>query len=202
MLSGGQSLAQVPPYLAKPLAATLESPLFPKWENATEESEGETNTFAEKALVPEVVQRIIADGRKYLGKPYRYRGAAKWPLDCSGFLYFIYGNQGVALSRTSAAMHAVCQRVTEPRVGDLIFFKGTPSHRPNGVGHVAMVVEIKDGVVYMMHSSSRGIVWENFTGRKNYERRFVSYGRVNALNTHWDRIAREQTNATPSVPIG
>ncbi|MBB6276342.1 C40 family peptidase [Porphyromonas circumdentaria] len=138
--------------------------------------------------IPEIVRNIISDGRKYLGKPYKCRGIAKWPLDCSGFLYFIYGNQGISLARTSYAMHSECKKIEQPRVGDLIFFKGTRNHRPNGVGHVAMVVEIKDGIIYMMHSSSRGIVWENFTGRKNYEKRFVSYGRVTALNTYWQNL--------------
>ncbi|WP_025843358.1 C40 family peptidase [Porphyromonas gingivicanis] len=140
---------------------------------------------SEEEQVPEIIRNIISDGRKYLGKPYKCRGIAKWPLDCSGFLYFIYGNQGISLARTSYAMHSECKKVEKPRVGDLIFFKGTPRHRPNGVGHVAMIVEIKDGIIYMMHSSSRGIVWENFTGRKNYEKRFVSFGRITALNNHW-----------------
>ncbi len=153
-------------------------------DSLTKIAHGKELCFAEEK-VPDIVRNIIADGRKYLGKPYKCRGIARWPLDCSGFLCFIFGNQGVSLARTSYAMHTECKKVETPRVGDLIFFKGTRRHRPNGVGHVAMVVEIKDGIVYMMHSSSRGIVWENFTGRKNYEKRFVSFGRISALNKHW-----------------
>ncbi len=140
--------------------------------------------------IPPVITAIIKEGRQYLGKPYRYRSRKTGMLDCSGLLFLIYRRHGFQIPRTSRAMHKLCKRVTKPRVGDLIFFRGTRTYHPRSVGHVAMIVAIKGKTIYMMHSCSRGVVWENFTDRRAYEKRFISFGRIPNMEKEWDKLAQ------------
>lgn len=130
-----------------------------------------------------LVEQIIAQGKTLLGKPYRYRGACNWPLDCSGFVSFIYGSFNIKLPRSSAEQHryTLPLKRAEAQPGDLIFFKGRNA-RGKRVGHVAMIIAVEEDDIVMMHSScAKGIVVERLKGNCYYERRFVGIGRVAQL---------------------
>ena len=77
-------------------------------------------------IILEKVDIIIAFGKNYLGKPYRYKLTDGRVLDCSGFISYIYGQNGVNLPRSSTALSRVSKKVSlsEIKKGDLIFFKG------------------------------------------------------------------------------
>ncbi len=141
-----------------------------------------------KEKQPLVISKIINLGKKFLGKPYRYRGKGTGMLDCSGLWFYAFRKNGINIPRTALYMHKMCKKVKHPKVGDFIFFRGTRRYRPHSVGHVALIVAIKKGVIYMMHSCSRGILIENFTGRRSYEKRFISFGRVPELEKRWKSL--------------
>ena len=43
----------------------------------------------EVAPTGDLVQDLITLGRKFLGKPYRYRGSLPWAMDCSGYVRYL-----------------------------------------------------------------------------------------------------------------
>ena len=49
---------------------------------------------------------IVADAKSLMGIKYRYGGTTKAGFDCSGFLGYIYKQNGVSLSRTAAGMYS------------------------------------------------------------------------------------------------
>lgn len=126
------------------------------------------------------VDNIISFAKNFLGTPYHFGGTTPAGFDCSGFIYYIMGNFGMSLTRTSYGLAEFGENVTlsEIRPGDLMFFKGRNPNSTN-VGHVAMVVEVAPGVIKFIHAStSRGVVIDNFTTSKYYIPRFIKAKRL------------------------
>ena len=113
---------------------------------------------------PKQVDDIINFAKKFLGTPYRYAGSTPSGFDCSGFIYYVMGNFGFSLTRTSYGLAEFGRTVklSELRPGDLMFFKGRNVNSTQ-IGHVGMVIEVGPGVIKFIHSStSRGVVIDNF----------------------------------------
>ncbi len=142
--------------------------------------------FAQQNLIPtqnqaenpELIDQIISYGKKFLGKPYRYKTNVPWPLDCSGFLSYIFLQNGLEIPKSSSAITTCTEKVefSEVQKGDLLFFKGR-SLTENRVGHVTMVVDTAGEKLKMMHSCSRGILIEDYP-TFYYPERFLFAGRV------------------------
>src|ERR1700694_3548481 len=50
-------------------------------------------------------RRVVPSAERYIGAPYRYGGSTpESGFDCSGFVQYVYGQQGVDLPRTSGQM--------------------------------------------------------------------------------------------------
>lgn len=126
------------------------------------------------------VDNIISFAKNFLGTPYHFGGTTPAGFDCSGFIYYIMGNFGMSLTRTSYGLAEFGESVSlsELRPGDLMFFKGRNANSTN-VGHVSMVVEVGPGVIKFIHAStSRGVVIDNFTTSKYYIPRFIKAKRL------------------------
>ena len=69
---------------------------------------------------------------RQVGVPYRYGGSGRSGFDCSGLVYYAYGQLGVSLPRTTAALWTSLDPVADAaiRVGDVLFFDidGKASH--------------------------------------------------------------------------
>jgi cell wall-associated NlpC family hydrolase len=139
--------------------------------------------------INEYVDEIIKFSKKFLGTPYQYAGSTPSGFDCSGFINFVMGNFGFQLSRSSPgiAEFGKTVKLSELQPGDLMFFKGR-SVNSTSVGHVAMVIEVNNGVIKFIHSStSRGVVIDTFNGSQYYVPRYLKakrldYGVVDASN--------------------
>lgn len=127
---------------------------------------------------PVMVDSIIAWGKKYLGKPYRFKESPSTTLDCSGFICHIFNKFNIELPRTSSSIAVETTKIplSEVQRGDLLFFKGR-SLSSSSVGHVSMVVEVEDDHIKMMHSCQRGIVIDDYP-MKYYKDRFLHAGRI------------------------
>jgi cell wall-associated NlpC family hydrolase len=97
-------------------------------------------------------RRVVPTAEQYIGVPYRYGGTSpRTGFDCSGFVQYVYGIQGVDLPRTSRQM-AASGTAVEPStrslaVGDLMLFS-----QGGRISHVAIYA----GNGRFIHSSSSG----------------------------------------------
>lgn len=126
------------------------------------------------------VEEIIQFAKRFLGTPYHYAGSTPSGFDCSGFIYYVMGNFGMRLSRSSPgiAEFGKTVKLSELQPGDLMFFKGRNT-RSSGVGHVAMVVEVKEGIIKFIHSStSRGVIIDTFNNSGYYVPRYLKAKRL------------------------
>lgn len=127
-------------------------------------------------------EELIRFGKSHLGRPYRFRNPRGEQMDCSGFLRYIFSEQGIALPRTGADMGVFSTRISyaEIRPGDLLFFRGR-SNRSAAVGHVAVVTERNGDNLKMLHSCQRGVVIDDYPAMAYYRNRFLYAGRIPAL---------------------
>ena len=97
--------------------------------------------------------RVIGTAEQYLGVPYKWGGSSPASgFDCSGYVKYVYGKQGVQLPRTSreqaGAGIKVPTRVASLRQGDLMLF----AEPREPISHVAIYA----GGGRIIHSSSSG----------------------------------------------
>jgi cell wall-associated NlpC family hydrolase len=97
--------------------------------------------------------RVIGIAEEYLGVRYKWGGSSpETGFDCSGYVRYVYGQQGVRLPRTSREQAAAGQRVSTKlsalRQGDLMLF--AEGRKP--ISHVAIYA----GNGRIIHSSSSG----------------------------------------------
>ncbi|SDJ31611.1 C40 family peptidase [Salimicrobium halophilum] len=75
---------------------------------------------------------IISTAKVHMGVPYVWGGnTPEEGFDCSGFLKYAFGKNGVSIPRTVASIHQQGTPVSSPSIGDLVFFetyKKGPSH--------------------------------------------------------------------------
>ncbi|HXQ31343.1 MAG TPA: C40 family peptidase [Steroidobacteraceae bacterium] len=65
-----------------------------------------------------------------IGTPYRYGGRSRAGLDCSGLVFYVYRELGLAVPRTAAEQRAAAVPVAAEalRPGDLVFFYTPEDH--------------------------------------------------------------------------
>lgn len=81
------------------------------------------------AEASEKAKGILNKAQSYLGVPYVWGGTSPSGFDCSGFVQYVFGNEGISLPRVSQSQQGV--GVTVPKQyanpGDLVFF-GSPAY--------------------------------------------------------------------------
>jgi cell wall-associated NlpC family hydrolase len=107
------------------------------------------------------------------GAPYRNGGSDPSGFDCSGFIWYVFSQHGIAMPRTVSQQFGAGHDVSagQLQAGDLVFF----STEAPGASHVGMVI---GGDEFVHAPSSRGDVRvERFTARY-WSSRFVGARRI------------------------
>jgi len=107
------------------------------------------------------------------GTPYRSGGADPSGFDCSGFVYYVFAQHGVALPRTVLEQSRVGQPVPQDHLepGDVIFFSTVSA----GPSHVAIAI---GGDEFVHAPSSVGQVRVERLSSPYWSTRFVIARRV------------------------
>lgn len=107
--------------------------------------------------------QAVAYAKNFLGTKYKLGGTRPGTgFDCSGFTSYVMREIDVDLPRTSGEQEKDGKKVRLKKVqpGDLIFYRRSPLGK---VFHVSMVVDNNPDGVYVIHSTSRGVVIDNIT---------------------------------------
>lgn len=126
---------------------------------------------------------IIAFARQYLGTRYLYAGTSPKGFDCSGFVYYVFKNNGVIVPRTSRDMGNSGKQVSidSCKTGDIILFRGTNSKNKT-IGHAGIVIWSDGKDIEFIHSSSNkkkgGVIVSRMSDSSYYGKRLVKIIRV------------------------
>nr|WP_294783928.1 C40 family peptidase [uncultured Flavobacterium sp.] len=125
----------------------------------------------------ELIDQLIANATDNIGIRYRSGGTSREGFDCSGLMICTFNNFDIKLPRSSIEQSRIGTKVTtdEAQKGDLIFF------RTNGrrqINHVGMIVEVAEGEIKFVHSSTHGGVMISSTKEPYYTRTFSQVNRV------------------------
>lgn len=76
-------------------------------------------------LVRTKVAGVIATAKKYIGTPYKFGGTTPKAFDCSGYLQYVFKENGLTIPRTADEQFKLGKsvRTTELVEGDLVFFE-------------------------------------------------------------------------------
>ncbi len=101
--------------------------------------------------------KMMAGIQARFGKPYRHGATGPNSFDCSGFVFSVFNEAGVPMTRDSVRS---LWATSEPVTGDDRFKFGTLVFL-NGLGHVGIVAD-ENGFYHA--SSSKGIMYSPFKG--------------------------------------
>ena len=128
---------------------------------------------------PQLCDSVINFASKYLKKPYCYGSKPPKCFDCSGFVNFVFKNFGTTVPNSSGAIAFEGKFISFKNAvaGDLIFFTGRNSQSET-VGHVGIVTEQKEGIIFFIHASVQAGVIVSNTSEVYYNKRLMFVKRV------------------------
>ncbi|MDU0296376.1 C40 family peptidase [Paraclostridium sp. MRS3W1] len=120
--------------------------------------------------------QIINFAKQQLGKPYAWGATGPNSFDCSGFIYYVFSHNGYGISRTSVSgywSNSNIQKISKPKPGDLIFFKGTYGGA-NNPSHIGIVINDSQ---FIQASSTHGVCITDIDN-SYWKQHFLGYGRI------------------------
>lgn len=133
------------------------------------------------ALSPQsasMIDDLLAEAKRYIGRPYVHGAKGPSAFDCSGYTSFIYKQFGYSISPGSRIQYTQGEPVARKdlRKGDLVFFTSPRSGK--AVGHVGIVwsVDAKTGDFQFIHASLKGVKISDFAGY--YVPRYIGAKRI------------------------
>jgi len=122
---------------------------------------------------------IVEYAKQFKGVRYKFGGATKSGMDCSGLVFESFRSHNIILPRISRDMAKNGEKINlnQVEIGDLVFFK-TGSKR-NEINHVGLVVSTDNrGNIEFIHSStSAGVIVSSIT-EAYWDKSFVVAKRI------------------------
>lgn len=120
-------------------------------------------------------QKFIEAAKTYLGTPYKYGGATRSGIDCSGFILCAYRDAGLgSLPHSSKTLYSQSTKITasEREPGDLVFFADS-----DGISHVAIYIGNNQVIHAISDGPRTGVVISSLS--ENYwKNHYHSSGRI------------------------
>ncbi len=135
------------------------------------------NHHSLSASSSQMLNDLLVEARKHIGKKYRHGSKGPATFDCSGFSSYVYRQFGYNISPASRAQYLEGESVDrkELRKGDLVFFTSRSSGK--NVGHVGIVVSADDnGNFEFIHASIKGVKISKCEGY--YANRYIGARRI------------------------
>ncbi len=125
-----------------------------------------------------MIEDLLKEANKHLGKRYVHGSKGPNTFDCSGFTSYVYKQFGYKISPASRAQagEGVAVAKGDLRKGDLVFF--TSPRSGGNVGHVGIVVSAdnENGRFKFIHASLKGVKVSENTGY--YARTYLRARRI------------------------
>jgi peptidoglycan hydrolase-like protein with peptidoglycan-binding domain len=127
--------------------------------------EASNNEAPSKTDTQTKIDALIAFAKTQIGKPYILSTEGPSSFDCSGYVYYVLKNNGIAVSRYSAAVYSQQSQWTKInnigalKKGDLMFFRS-----PSSASISHMGIYIGDGQIIHASSGKRQIMIANVSG--------------------------------------
>lgn len=135
---------------------------------------------AKKTQRTDQANTVLSTARSYIGTPYKWGGASRKGMDCSGLVCTAYKSVGINLPRTVTALsdHGREVEMASLRTGDILIFR----IRTKGKGrtwHTGIVQKVVDRntILFVHASSSKGVTVSNLMS-DYYQRWFREARRV------------------------
>lgn len=126
----------------------------------------------------QLINDLLIEANKHIGKPYVHGAKGPSRFDCSGFSSYVYKQFGYTLSPSSRTQYTEGVKVerNDLQKGDLVFFTSRSSGK--NVGHVGIVVSAdnKTGKFKFIHASIKGVKISEFEGY--YVSRYIGARRI------------------------
>jgi cell wall-associated NlpC family hydrolase len=122
---------------------------------------------------------IVEYAKQFKGVKYKFGGATKSGMDCSGLVFESFRSHDIILPRISRDMAKNGKKINlaHVEIGDLVFFK-TGSRR-NEINHVGLVVSTdNNGNVEFIHSSTTAGVIVSSIREAYWDKTFVEARRI------------------------
>lgn len=138
-----------------------------------------TKKSQNKNTQPTILDKVVWTAVSYKGVPYKYAGATRSGMDCSGLIYTSFKKRNIVLPRSSKLLYREGFPISLRQVkrGDLLFFK-TSKKRRQSVNHVGLVTSAKNGDIRFIHSTvSKGVIVSSLHS-KYWRNSFVNAKRI------------------------
>ncbi|WP_035508677.1 C40 family peptidase [Halobacillus karajensis] len=120
------------------------------------------------------VNGLIQEAKKHIGTPYKWAGSSPSGFDCSGFLQYVYNQEGVSIPRTVASIYADSRMSSvsgsNRQVGDLVFFE---TYKP-GASHAGIYL----GNNQFIHTGSTNGVEISSLSSNYWSQRYIGTKRL------------------------
>lgn len=141
-------------------------------EQKQEEQKQEVKEEAEQPQVSQGNGDVVGFAKQFMGMPYVWGSSdpSQGGFDCSGFIYYVYKNNGFNISRSNVEGYwNSAQKVSSPQVGDMVFFQGTYKPGPSHIG-------IYLGSGQFINANDSGIKIDNMNS-SYWKNHFLGYGK-------------------------
>ncbi len=112
-----------------------------------------------------IAAKVVQTAYKYIGVPYVWGGESPGGFDCSGFVQWVYTQNGISITRTADTQYMEGIPVKDLEPGDLVFFT---TYAP-GASHVGIYLACSK----FIHASSSGQVKINSLDEEFYKSVFI-----------------------------